>query len=125
MDFEFLNHDEALSVFKSPRPSHTLDELEKLAVRERLMKETGDYPPGYPFRFETHNTLSFEDVGSQPITGVFEEDGGDFADTAPNEDPNAPRPIISVPIESNPWENEVFESTVKADDDEEMEKLSR
>lgn len=52
LGFEILEHDEARSVFRSPRPSYTLDELEKMAVRERLMKETGDYDLGYPFRFE-------------------------------------------------------------------------
>lgn len=38
-DAEYVEHDAALSVFKSPRPSYTLDELQEREVRERLMEE--------------------------------------------------------------------------------------
>lgn len=71
--FEVLEHDEARSVFRSPRPSNTLDELESIAVRERLMKETGDYDPGYLFRFEDQPpTFFLDDLMSRP---AFPEEG--------------------------------------------------
>lgn len=38
-DAEYVEHDAALSVFKSPRPSYTLDELQEREVRERLMEQ--------------------------------------------------------------------------------------
>lgn len=38
-DAEYLEHDAALGVFKSPRPSYTLDELSKHTIRFRLLKE--------------------------------------------------------------------------------------
>lgn len=119
MDFEFLDHDEALSVFRSPRPSDSLDELEKLAVRERMLKETGDYPPSYAFRFETHNTFSLEGLSPPPITDMFEEEVGGFSDTRPSESLGEPRPLISGPLEENPWENEVAKVCNKADEEEE------
>lgn len=119
MDFEFLDHDEALNVFRSPRPSNTLEELEKLALRERLMKETGDYSPDYPFRFETHNTPSLEDFRSQPVIGIPQEEGSGFSDTADlGEDLRGPWPVFAVPVEDNPWRNE-------AADLEEVEIISR
>lgn len=36
---ELVEHDAALSVFKSPRPSYTLDELRGREIRERLLDE--------------------------------------------------------------------------------------
>lgn len=126
MDFEFLDHDEALSVFKSPRPSHTLDELEKIAIRERLMKETGDYPPGFPFRFETHNTFAPEDLQSRPVIGIPQEEGSGFSDAVDlGEDLGRPRPVFAAPLEDNPWTDEVAELFRKADDHEEVEIMSR
>lgn len=126
MDFEFLDHDEALNVFRSPRPSNTLDELEKLAIRERIMMETGDYPPGFPFRFEIHNTSSLEDFRSRPVTGIPQEEGSGFSDTVDlGEDLGGPRPVFVVPVEDNPWRNEVAEIFNEADDIEEMEIVSR
>lgn len=126
MDFEFLDHDEALNVFRSPRPSNTLDELEKLAIRERLMRETGDYPPGFPFRFETHNTSPLEDFRSQPVIGIPQEEGNGFSDTADlGEDLGGPRPVFAVPVEDNPWMSEVTGFFNEADDLEGMEIVSR
>lgn len=90
MDFEFLDHDEALSVFRSPRPSDTLDELQKLAVRERIMKETGDYPLGYPFRFETPNTFSAEDLRNPFTDGYFPHS-------------RFSRSLLGVPLHDNPF----------------------
>lgn len=125
MDFEFLDHDEALSVFRSPRPSDTLDELEKLAVRERIMKETGDYPLGYPFRFETHTAFTLDDLRSSPVTDMFEEEGGGFSDTSLGEDLVEHRPFFPAPLEENPWKSEVVETFHKADDEEDLEEESR
>lgn len=125
MDFEFLDHDEALSVFKSPRPSDTLDELEKLAVRERLLKETGDYPPGFPFRFETHNTFSLEDLRSRPITAIPEAEGGGFSDNELDEDLSDPPPNFSGHVEDNPWKAEDVDDFDELDDEEAIEETSR
>lgn len=126
MDFEFLDYDEALSVFRSPRPSHTLDELEKLAIRERLMKETGDYPPDFPFRFETQNTCSLEDIQSQPVIDIPQEEGNGFSDTGDlGEDLGRPRPVFAVPMEENPWQDEVAEILREAGEHEDVGIMSR
>lgn len=37
-DIEIIEHDEAHGVFRSPRPSQTLDELQQSQIRELLMK---------------------------------------------------------------------------------------
>ncbi|CAN8096597.1 unnamed protein product [Discula destructiva] len=77
MDFEILEHEEARSVFRSPRPSNTFEELEKIAVRERLMKEMGDYDPGYPFRFERHTVkFSLDDLRCRPVQALPSMAGG-------------------------------------------------
>lgn len=123
IDFEFLDHDEAFSVFKSPRPSYTFDELEKLAVRERLMKEAGDYSPGYPFRFEIHNTFSLNDIGPRPLTGIHEEHGVGFGAINLSEGPSILRPVISAPMEVNPWKNGTVERVQDAGAEEEIEEL--
>lgn len=71
MEFEILEHDEARSVFRSPRPSETLDELQQVAVRERVLKEMGDYSPGHPFRFENHTPeFIMDDLRSRPVQAV-------------------------------------------------------
>lgn len=41
-DLEFVEHDQAAHVFKSPRPSYTLDELQKEQTRQRLLMEQYD-----------------------------------------------------------------------------------
>lgn len=70
-----LEHEEARHVFRSPRPSKTFDELEQIAARERVMKETGDYDPGYPFRFEYHTpAFSLDGLLSHPVQAVPEEE---------------------------------------------------
>lgn len=40
-DMEIIEHDAALGVFRSPRPSFTLDELQQQELRAKLLKERG------------------------------------------------------------------------------------
>lgn len=44
-DAEYIEHDAALGVFKSPRPSYTLDELSSHTIRSRLLTEQRELHP--------------------------------------------------------------------------------
>lgn len=72
-DTEYIEHDQALGVFKSPRPSYTLSEAELVDLRERLAEEE-DLNSVEISPFETAIPLGSSTELQRPISGTLEDE---------------------------------------------------
>lgn len=137
-DAEYIEHDAALNVFKSPRPSYTLDEQSKHVLQECLLQEQRQRRTNMSSDEESHEASTWEDpdldvnpwepqqrgggISVEDEFGEGSHDGTD-GDSQPKHDsrrgPDMFNPIL---IETSSEEDEEWQEV--GDDFEEDGKLS-
>lgn len=97
-DTEYVEHDEALGVFKSPRPSYTLSEAAQVDLRERLAEEENltsiEASP-----FETAIPLGSARDLQRPISGPQDENPWASTQQTPNTEHDDDAVMVGKPEE--------------------------